>query len=166
MIRRLFLGVAVLFVIGGCGHGNSSPKDPSDFSYNPPDGFKQQDKQKNGATVFLGSTDDGIESNLIVRSSNTRETAKQIGEETLAKLTVGSGVTVKEQVPYTLPDSDAYTWQISKTRPDGIVAAQRQFVVAKNGVAVEFTLTSSAKTIDAYDQALADSLQTFKWGRS
>jgi hypothetical protein len=167
--RRLLLGCAIMFALAGCGssHNGGSPKDPSDFQYNPPEGFKQSDKQaKNNGTYFLGPKDDGFTANLLVNSgTNSKDTAKQIGEQTLKKLASSSGVTVKEQEPYTIPDSDAYTWSISKALPTGITADQRQFVVMKNGIVIEFTMTASEKVFQKYDQALADSLQSFKWGK-
>ena len=119
MTRSLpfFSVIAFTILLAGCGKG--SPKDASDWSYSPPDGFKQQDKQsKNGATVFLGPREDGFTANLQVNAgTNTTDKAKQIGEQTLAKLTSSSGVTVKEQEDYTIPDSDAYTWLITKQLP-------------------------------------------------
>lgn len=165
MTHRPLLMACALIAVVGCGKG--SPKDPSDFMYNPPEDFKQQDKQaKNGATVFLGPKEDGFTSNLqVISGTNSKDNAKQIGEQTLAKLTSSSGVTVKEQEAYTIPDSDAYTWLITKDLPTGISAEQRQFVVMKNGIVIEFTMTGSAKAFSKYDQELADSLQTFKWGR-
>ena len=165
--RPLIVGISSLvFAAALLGCGSSSPKDSSDWSYNPPEGFKQQDKEKNGATVFLGPRDDGFQSNLLVKAgTNSKDNAKKIGEDTLARFKSDSSVTVKEQEPYTVPDSDAYTWLISKKLPSGVAASQRQFLVMKNGIVVEFTMTASDKEFTKYDQALADSLQSFKWGR-
>lgn len=175
--KFLLLGIVALVAIAGCGNSSGpsgpggpssggSPKDASDFSYNPPDGFKQQDKQRKGATVFLGPKDDGFTANLqVISGTNNKDSAKQLGEQTLKKLTSSSGVTVKEQEPYTIPDSDAYTWVITKSLPTGITAEQRQFVVMKNGIVIEFTMTAAQSAFSKYDQALADSLQSFKWGR-
>jgi len=159
-----FAGAALLPVLVGC--GNSSPKDSSDWTYNPPEEFKQQDKQKNGATVFLGPADEGFTANLQVKAgSNPNDNAQKIGEDTLAKFKQGSDVTVKEQEPYALADSDGYTWMITKKMPSGVVAAERQFVVVKNKIVVLFTLASSEKSMEKWDQVLADSLKSFKWGR-
>lgn len=176
MIARTFLvGCVAMLAIAGCGNsgspgggsgGSGTPKDPGDFVYNPPDGFKQQDKQRKGATVFLGPKDDGFTANLqVISGTNSKDSAKQLGEQTLAKITTSSGVTVKEQEAYTIPDSDAYTWLITKKLPTGIDAEQRQFVVMKNGIVIEFTMTASEKAFSKYDQVLADSMQTFKWGK-
>jgi len=103
---------------------------------------------------------------MVKAGTNSNDSAKQIGEQTLSKLTTSSGVTVKEQEAYTIPDSDAYTWLITKKLPNGLVAEQRQFVVIKNGIVVEFTLSAAESAFGKYDQVLADSLQTFKWGTS
>jgi len=168
MIRMLIgglIGATFAFSLLGCGKG--SPRDISDWSYNPPEGFKQQDKQVKGATVFLGPRQDNFTANLqVLAGTNTAQTAKQIGESALGKITgSGGGVTVKEQEEYKIPDSDAYTWLVSKQLKNGNVAGQRQFVIMKNGIVVLFTMTASDKAMPQCDQALADSLQSFKWGR-
>ncbi len=160
-MRRLIIPAALLLV--GCGSG--SPKDPSDFTYNPPDGFTQQDTKYKQGTVFMGPTDSGFKSNLLVVSNNTDKSAKDIGDEKLGKLKGDPTVTIKEQEPYQIPDSDAYTWRTGKTLKNGTMAGQRQFVVVKNRVEVEFTMTASDKLMDQCDQALSDSLKSFKWGR-
>ncbi len=150
----------------GGGQTSGAPKDASDWSYTPPEGFQEQKQQTRGDTVFLGPTEDGFTSNLRVKGgTNNRQSSEQVGKEILQKITAQSGVTVKEQEPYSLSDSDAYTWLISKTGKSGKVASQRQFVVMKNGVVVLFTMTASDKSIGKWDQALADSLKSFHWGR-
>ena len=158
-------GAIIILALSGCGKGGS-PKDATDWSYSPPDGFKQQDKQVKGATVFIGPTDDGFRSNLQVLSgTNPKETAKDVADLALKKATATGNITVKEQEAYTVPDSDAYTWLIEKRLANGKNAEQRQFVVMKNGVAVLFTMTAAESAMPKYDQALADSIQTFKWGK-
>jgi hypothetical protein len=160
------LALLVLFsiVVAGCG---GHPKDASDWSYTPPDGFKQQEKQERGDTVFNGPMESGFPTNLRVKSgTNSVDNAEKIGKQTLVKVLALQGVTLKEQEPYTLADSDCYTWQVTRKLQNGTLASQRQFVVLKNGVAVLFTLTAPDSTFSKWDQALADSLQSFKWGRS
>ncbi len=164
--RLLIIGaIALSLLLAGCGKG--SPKDASDWSYSPPDGFKQDENQhKNGATWFMGPKDDGFTANLEFNAgTNSKDTAKQIGEQTLNKWKANSDITVKEQEAFTIPDSDAYTWLITKKLPTGLLAEQRQFTVMKNGIVVQITLTASANAFSKYDQALADSLQSFKWGK-
>ena len=159
------LGIAIRATAIGCGKG--SPKDTSDWTYNPPEEFKQQDQQKNGATVFLGPVDDGFKANLQVRAgTNSNQSAEQIGQDDLNKMKSDPDISVKEQEPYSLADSDSYTWLISKKLKNGNIAEQRQFIVKKNDVAVLFTLTSSEQSMSKWDQVLADSLKSFKWGRS
>jgi len=164
-VTSAIFGLALLIGATGCG-SESHPKDAGDWSYNPPADFTQQDKQKNGATVFLGPQDSGFTANLMVQAiGDQNKDAKTLGQEVLTKATAQSGVTVKEQEPYSLGDSDAYTWLISRTGKNGLIAQQRQFIVKKNHVAVRFTLSASEKSMPKWDQALADSFQSFKWGR-
>ena len=166
MSRHLLAGGLLLLTLALIGCGKGSPKDATDWSYNPPDGFTQQDKQVKGATVFLGPVEDGFKTNLqVLAGTNPNEKAQHVAELALQKAQASGNVSVKEQEAYTIPDSDAYTWLISKKLPNGNVAEQRQFVVMKDGVAVLFTMTASEASMKKYDQALADSLQSFKWGK-
>lgn len=155
--------VAISCFVAGC--GESSPKDSSDWSYNPPEEFKQQDKQNNGATVFMGPADDGFKANLQVEAkTDDSKTAQQIAQDVLDKAKQEPNVTLKEQESYAIADSDSYTWLISRKLPTGVVAEQRQFFVKKNKVVVRFLMTASEKSMPKWDQVLADSLKSFKWG--
>lgn len=150
----------------GGGSNSGSPKDASDWSYTPPDGLQEQKNQDRGDTVFNGPTEDGFRTNLRVKGgTNSKDTAEQVGKDALQKITSQPSVTVKEQEPYQLADSDAYTWLVSKKSKSGKVAVQRQFIVMKNGIVVLFTMTAAESAIAKWDQALADSLKTFHWGR-
>jgi hypothetical protein len=168
-MSKSFVLLSIAFVALSCsivGCGSSSPKDTSDWSYNPPDEFKQQDKQNKGATVFLGPIDDGFKANLQVEAqTNDSKTAQQIAQDALDKAKEQTDVTVIEQESYALADSDSYTWMISRKLPTGVVAEQRQFFVKKNKVVVRFLMTASEKSMPKWDQVLADSLKSFKWGR-
>jgi len=167
MSKKLFwlpvVFMALSYFVAGCGDG--SPKDADDWSYSPPEEFKQQDKPNKNKTVFLGPTDDGFQANLLVEAqTNDHQSAKEIADGVLDLAKKEHPVTVIEQEPYTLADSDCYTWLISRTGKSGRVAKQRQFFVKKNKVVVRFLMTASEKSMDKWDQVLADSLKTFKWG--
>jgi len=149
----------------GCSSGGGSPKDADDFVYNPPAGLTQQSQQRNGNTVFEGPVEDGFKTTLQVKSDSTNSSAEQFGKKTLQDVTAQGNVTVKEQEPFQIPDSDAYTWLIEKKGKSGKLAEQRQFVVVKNRIAVLFTMTAIESAMPKWDQALADSLQSFKWGK-
>ncbi len=143
-----------------------SPKDASDWSYTPPEGFQQQSQMDKGDTVFNGPKEDGFQTNLRVKGgTNPKQSAEQIGKDILQKISSQPSITVKEQEPYTLADSDCYTWLVAKKGKSGKVAEQRQFIVVKNGVAVLLTMTAPESTMSKWDQALADSLKSFHWGR-
>ena len=158
--------VWVAFSCFELGCGSSSPKDASDWSYDPPQELKQQDQQDKGATIFNGPEEDGFRTNLRVEAKlNDSQTAQQVAEAVLDQAKKEHPLTVKEQEPYTLADSDCYTWLISRTGKSGIVAEQRQFFVKKNKVVVRFLMTASEKSMPKWDQVLADSLKSFKWGR-
>jgi hypothetical protein len=163
-VRVAFLFLAVVAVIGCSKSG--PPKDASDWSYTPPDGLQQQSQQDRGDTIFNGPKESGFVTNLRVKAGmNPNQSAEQIGKDILAKIQAQPNVKVIEQEPYSLPDSDGYTWEVSKTSAKGNVADQRQFIVVKNGVVVLFTLTAAEAVFSKWDQALADSLKSFHWGR-
>ena len=116
--------------------------------------------------MFLGPSDDGFKANLHVEAqTNDSKTAQQIAQDALDKAKEQTDVTVIEQESYALADSDSYTWMISRKLPTGVVAEQRQFFVKKNKVVVRFLMTASEKSMPKWDQDLADSLKSFKWGR-
>ncbi|MDR3688195.1 MAG: hypothetical protein P4L46_02365 [Fimbriimonas sp.] len=171
MSRRQILvfalaGTIAFAAVTAIGCGSSHPSNAGDWTYNPPEGFQQQDQQDRGDTVFKGPIEDGFQTNLRVKSgTNQNQSAEQIGKDAVSKIASQPKVSVKEQEPYTLADSDCYTWLVTKEGKSGLLASQRQFIVKKNGVVVQFTLTAPDKSMSKWDQALADSLQSFKWGR-
>ena len=154
-----FLATALI----GC--SDSPPQSEDDWSYGPPADFKQQDKKKNNATVFIADTDQGFAANLQVASgTNPYDSAQKLGELAIEKAVQQNNATIKEKESYSIPGSDAYTWMITQVH-NGVQVSQRQFIVKKNKIVVLFTLTATAKAMERYDQELADSLKTFKWGK-
>ena len=147
----------------GCGDGH--PKDESDWTYSPPPDFKQEAKERKGATVFTAEKDHDFVCNLQVKAgTNPYDSAQKIGEMALQKTLMSNGATLKEKEPFQIPDSDAYTW-LTTQNFRGVQVSQRQFIVKKNRIVVLFTLTATTNLMDKYDQELADSIKSFKWGR-
>lgn len=115
--------------------------------------------------MFTADTDQGFEANLQVKSgTNPYDSAQKIGESALKKTLYANMAKLKEKESFPVPDSDAYTWMTTQVFR-GVPVSQRQFIVKKNRIVVLFTLTATTKTMDRYDQELADSIKTFKWGR-
>ena len=167
MFKQLLVLVAALFLVIGSllGCGDSAPKNETDWTYGPPADFKQQDKDKNGATVFLADKDQDFTAYLQVKAGvNPYDSPQKIAQVAIGKAVNANNATVKEQETYTIPDSEAYTWLITQIH-NGIQVSQRQFIVKKNKIVVLFTLTATTNTMDRYDQELAESLKSFKWGR-
>ena len=167
-MRKQFLLLATVAsisatVLVGC--GDSPPKDETDWTYSPPPDFKQQDKQKNGATVFIAEKDQEFAANLQVKAGiDPYDSPKKLAGIGMMKSVQTNHAVVKEQEPYSIPDSEAFTW-LTEQDYGGVPVRQRQFIVKKNKVVILFTLTATAKTMNKYDQELADSLKSFKWGR-
>ena len=176
IISLAIMGAALALISYGCSspqnpeataNTSGSPSNAGDWSYTPPEGFEEQKQQDRGDTVFNGPKEDGFQTNLRVKGgTNDRQTSEQIGKDILKKILNQPNTTLKEEEPYTLADSDCYTWMVSRKGKSGKIAEQRQFIVSKKGIVVLFTLTAPESTMSKWDQALADSLKTFHWGRS
>lgn len=153
--------MSIALISAACSKKSGTPITNTDdgWSYVLPAGFVKRNVQlPKGITQYMGPEEDRYQVNLVIESLPGKETAEQVGTE-IAK-DPPPGLIIQDHAPYSAGGLNGYS--VKGTRDKG-AEGQRQVYFTDHGICVIFTVTSSIKTFDDWDQVLKETFKDFHW---